>query len=108
MSYWDTPSGREALAARAMDRAPVYQALREAGCACKVCGCDNASLRPLNVAGVCRSCEAGDHLPCDPDCAGQEPHVAPECGAIYVAGTWGGMDICRRAPGHQGGHAIRP
>lgn len=41
MSFWDTPSGRQALRDRAMDRGPVYQAARipppqcPAGCTCR-------------------------------------------------------------------------
>ena len=31
----------------------------------------------------------------------------PECGAVYVTNTLGGMDVCVRPTGHDGGHDWR-
>ena len=45
----------------------------EYACACR-CGCGNDSQNPVDDAGICTACVAGDHLECDPDCDGPEPH----------------------------------
>lgn len=43
-------------------------------CNCPTCGCDNASANPVDARGICAACVVGDHLYCDPDCDGPEPH----------------------------------
>ena len=61
MSFWDTPAGREGLAARSMERAPLHQAMRAAE-PCGNCGRLTDDLRPIDFGKrrgiwlVCGTC----------------------------------------------------
>jgi hypothetical protein len=55
----------------AVESTGEYDRVGYYACQCTKCGCD----RDPVPGDVCTQCQAGEHVPCAPDCAAAPPHI---------------------------------